>query len=590
MKRQNLTVTIFTSICLLAATTLFVTGGLWINAVQERFKVESEQIRKIHMLNMETEIKNTVDSLVQFIEYRKRLTETILVNDLRERVANAKSIIEGIYEENKGKRPDEEIQSQIISTLRNIRFNDGRGYYFIDTLEGDVVLYPTTPESEGQNLINLQDERGNYVLQQEINLVKKQGRGYLEGYWKKPGIAEGDFKKITYVEAFTPYNWYLGTGEYVDNVTTHIQSEINEYVNQLSYGRSNKQYIFIHDLDGVEIANGLFPELIGVNSIELTDLNGVKVIQEQIKLSQSSSQGGFLTHYWPKADKSEVMEKLTYVAAIPGWDWVIGSGIDIQFLDDLVADKQLELQGVVRNEIFKIVLLLAVIFLVSLIIAKFAVSSINKNITLFIDHIEKSSHNLSTIDVETVEYNDFKNLAVVSNQMTDRINSLLYRDELTGLFNRRNINKTFTSLVDIAITNKIDISLIMFDIDFFKEVNDQYGHQIGDLVLKEIAEIMQGTVRDTDYVGRYGGEEIIIILPKTSNSTAFEIAERIRSNIENKMFTNVDKKITVSGGLFTSQKMNADQMIKESDDNLYEAKGNGRNQIIGGPPEEVSLA
>lgn len=581
MKKQNLTVTIFISICLLAAITLLVTGGLWINAVQKRFQIEADQIREIHITNMQGEIKNSVNSLVKFIEYRKKLTESILKEDLRERVSNAESIIASIYEENNGKLPESQIKSIIVSALRNIRFNNGRGYYFIDTLAGDVVLYPTIPESEGQNLLNLQDERGNYPLQQEIELVKSQGSGYIEAYWKKPGTTQHDFKKITYVQAFEPYNWYIGTGEYVDDVTALIQEEIKEYVNQLSYGHLNSQYVFIHDMKGIEIANGLFPDMIGADSFELEDINGVKVAQEQINISQSEAQGGFLIHHWPKPDSNEVMEKLTYVTAVPDWQWVVGSGIDMHFIDQLVADKKLELEQVVQKEIYKIILLLVFIFLLSLLFAKIAVNSINKNISLFINHMEKSSSDLNTIDIETVEYNDFKNLAVVSNQMTDRINMLLYKDELTGLYNRRYINKIFTSLVDASITNEMDTSIIMIDIDYFKQINDKHGHQAGDSVLVKVAEIIQSTLRESDNVGRYGGEEIIIILPNTSNKTAFEIANRIRINIEKNDFADIHQHVTISGGICTSQTETATAMIKKADEYLYEAKENGRNRIIG---------
>lgn len=580
VKRQNLTVTIFISICLLAAITLLITGSLWINAVQDRFKAESAQIRDIHILNMKAEIKNSVDSLVQFIEYRKKTTEDILRKDLHERVNNAYSIINGIYEKNKGKLPDDQIKAQIVATLRSIRFNDGRGYYFIDTLRGDVVLYPTIPNNEGKNLMDLQDDRGNYALREEIELIKKQGSGFLEGYWRKPGVSHSDFKKITYVKAFTPYNWYIGTGEYVDNVSIQIQNEIKAYVNQLSYGHFNQQYIFIHNTDGIELANGLFPEMIGKNNYELEDLNGVKVFQEQIAISQTPEHGGFLIHYWPKPNNEGSMKKLTYVTSIPDWNWVVGSGIDMQFLENLVTNKKLELQNYLREEITKIVLLLAFIFIISLLMAKVAVSSINKNISLFVKNMEKSSHNLSMIDVETVEYNDFKNLAVVSNQMTQRINTLLYKDELTGLYNRRYINKTFSSLVSIAMKDKQNLSLIMFDIDLFKDVNDIYGHQVGDIVLIKIAEIIQNTVRDNDYVGRYGGEEMVVILPRTENTTAFEIAERIRQKIEAHNFEHVDKIITISGGIITSHQIMADEMIKQADDKLYQAKNNGRNKIV----------
>ena len=580
MKKQNLTVTIFMSISILSAALLLITGTLWITSVQDRFKEEVSLIRLNELKKAKAEIKESVDALVQFIEYRQKITEQVIKEELKERVSNADSIINGIYQENKDKLSEQDIKAIIIETLRDIRFNGGRGYYFIDSLEGDVVLYPTIPESEGKNLLFLQDGHGSYALQQEIDLINRKGAGYIEGYWEKPGQAGENFKKITYVQGFEPYNWYFGTGEYVDNVTVQIQNEIKQYVNQLRYGASASQYIFIHDDKGIELANGLFPELIGINSIELQDINGVKVIQEQIAITESSNHGGFLTHYWSNSEGNGDIEKLTYVTAIQDWNWIIGSGIDMAFLDKLVADKQFELAAVVKDNVYKIIILLFLAFLLSLVIAKLAVSSINKNISLFVNHIEQSSRNLKMIDLEQVEYNDFIKLALVSNQMTQRINNLLYKDELTGLFNRRYINEKLAFAIVEAVINKKDISIIMLDIDNFKHINDAYGHQAGDQVLVEVSKVIQDTIRNTDYVGRYGGEEIIVILPESSNAIAIQVAESIRMNIERYIFVHINKAITISGGVFTSREMDVEDLIKNADNNLYKAKHNGRNQIV----------
>jgi len=364
-------------------------------------------------------------------------------------------------------------------------------------------------------------------------------------------------------------------------MTIQIQNEIKEYVNQLHYGHEDGQYIFIHDMNGIEIANGAFPEFIGVNNLQLEDLNGVKVYQDQIKLVKSNPNGGFLTHYWPNKSGDGQIEKLTYVTSIPGWNWVIGSGINMNFLNKLITNKKNELQATVRDQSCKIVLLLVFIFIFSISFAKITVFSINKNISIFVKNMEKSSDNLKMINPKKVKYNDFQELALVSNKMTNRINTLLHKDALTGLFNRRYINNILGLLVKEASINKTEISLIMLDIDFFKSINDEYGHQIGDQVLISISKIIQGSVRESDPVGRYGGEEIIVILPNTSNTKVLEIANHIRENIENHVFKHINKTITISGGVSTNLQISADALIKQADDNLYKAKAKGRNQIVG---------
>ena len=205
-----------------------------------------------------------------------------------------------------------------------------RGYYFIDTLEGDVILYPLFPDSVGKNMLDLQDDNGEYVLREEIRIVKEQGEGYIEGYWERPGEdTDTKYRKITFVKAFEPYDWYLGCGEYVVDMVEQQQQELIDYVNSLNYGIDNEQYLFIHDYDGVEIANGMFPDLIGTNNIDLQDEHGTYVLKEQIVIADQAGTG-FLTHSWFDTDSSSQIEKLTYVGGIPEWRWVIGTSNSIE--------------------------------------------------------------------------------------------------------------------------------------------------------------------------------------------------------------------------------------------------------------------
>ncbi|MGH4120795.1 cache domain-containing protein [Clostridium sp.] len=109
----------------------------------------------------------------------------MLRTNLKAKVEEAKSIINSIYNTNRDTKTKEEITELIKSALRDIRFNNNRGYYFIDTLGGDVVLYPVYPESEGGNIINLQDDLGNFALQEEIGMIKEKSHGFIERFWKK---------------------------------------------------------------------------------------------------------------------------------------------------------------------------------------------------------------------------------------------------------------------------------------------------------------------------------------------------------------------------------------------------------------------
>lgn len=171
----------------------------------------------------------------------------------------------------------------------------------------------------------------------------------------------------------------------------------------------------------------------------------------------------------------------------------------------------------------------------------------------------------------------------------EKLEKLATFDSLTGLYNRRAILGKLRELINLANRYKDDFSLIMLDIDHFKKVNDRYGHLTGDEVLEEIATLIRRNIRDTDIVGRYGGEEFIIILPKTTLSSAWVVAERIRSIIEKAELKDSAGNvfaITVSQGLAGWERdEDAASLISRADEALYKAKEKGRNrvQILLGP-------
>ncbi len=156
-------------------------------------------------------------------------------------------------------------------------------------------------------------------------------------------------------------------------------------------------------------------------------------------------------------------------------------------------------------------------------------------------------------------------------------------DSLTGLYNRRYFQQTLDREFDRSKRHKNNLSLALFDIDHFKEVNDVYGHQFGDKVLAEIAKIIKSALRKTDYVTRYGGEEIIVILPDTTMSQAFVPTERIRQEIEKKDFEYKGNKIkvTISCGISEIDEdiETQDELLARADGAMYESKKAGRNKI-----------
>lgn len=165
----------------------------------------------------------------------------------------------------------------------------------------------------------------------------------------------------------------------------------------------------------------------------------------------------------------------------------------------------------------------------------------------------------------------------------DRVTQLAITDGLTGISNHLHIVTRLESEIARSRRYGSHLSVILFDIDNFKEINDRFGHLAGDQVLINVAQLLKNGVRNIDAVGRYGGEEFLVVLPETDGEAALMMAERARSRIQEEDFLYEDQiiKLTLSGGVAGySDEIEANRLIRIADDNLLAAKKKGKNVVI----------
>lgn len=187
-------------------------------------------------------------------------------------------------------------------------------------------------------------------------------------------------------------------------------------------------------------------------------------------------------------------------------------------------------------------------------------------------------------------------------ELTTRINSLgkvmkyktslktiTITDELTGLYNRKYLHSRLDAEISRAKRYSTSLSCVLIDIDFFKTVNDMYGYDWGDVLLKKIAQMLEALIRKEDILTRYGDEEFILVLPNTSEEQAFIFAERFRRDIEKMEFIPASEEerhpITISGGIsaypfLENVEENSNTIIRYAEHALYSAKKRGKNQIV----------
>jgi two-component system cell cycle response regulator len=163
--------------------------------------------------------------------------------------------------------------------------------------------------------------------------------------------------------------------------------------------------------------------------------------------------------------------------------------------------------------------------------------------------------------------------------LNQKLQSLAVTDGLTGLHNHRAFQDYLEEQFQTAMRNKQPLALILMDVDHFKQYNDTYGHQAGDEVLRQVAQILQANVREGDFVARYGGEEFVVVLPRADSESAVAVAERLRRAVESAEWHL--RPITGSFGVASIRPdmETRQELIEAADQALYQAKKNGRNRV-----------
>jgi len=390
---------------------------IWIHGEYSAFKVESESLRTKYTESQKEMLKSEVVSVVKYIDYVKSKAEQEMRRTLKERVYEACEIALNIYRNNRTSKTPSEISNLIKDALRPIRFNNGRGYYFAVSMDGVEQLYPVRPEFEGKNLIDLQDSKGSYVIQDEINIIQKYGEGFVTDYWVKP---DKDIKilfpKISFVKHFKPLNWYFGTGEYLEDAKEQIQNEVLNRIADLRFGAEG--YFFGSTFTGGSLfSNGKITKA-SSNIWDLTDPNGVKIIQEQRRAAQNPG-GGFVFYFWHKLNASEPSPKISYVQGITGWKWTIGAGAYLDTIENVISAKRKTLEKGLRKKLINSSFILIALLLLIYFWSKQISYQLANAIKTFSASLKRADTTAITVNPDSIDLLELKNIAELTNKMLD---------------------------------------------------------------------------------------------------------------------------------------------------------------------------
>jgi len=421
-KDQSLKSYLNKRLLIIAMIALAIVGHFWISSEYRDFRQNAKTLRENFIEAQRAKMILEVTNAVNYIKYNQNQIENRLQENIKERVYEAYSIALNIYYVHKDIKSSIEIGNLIKDALRPVRFNNGRGYYFAVSMNGVEKLYPVAPQFEEQNLLSLQDAKGNYVIKDEIAIIKEKGEGFVRDYWRKPtGSDEMIYPKITFVKYFEPLDWYIGTGEYLDDLKKDIQQESVKRLGQIRFDKEG--YIFVNTYEGdAIIKNGNIVEE-NDSMWEVTDTNGNKVIQLAREAVENPT-GGFIEYFWPKMGSEVQEEKISFVLGFPEWQWMIGAGFYANDIEPEVNLLKLKLEQNVQNNIIKIGIILISINVIVLIIGRLSYHKVMKNLGVFLTFFESAAEDSKAIKIEKFNVKEFSTIAEAANVMIKKRNEI----------------------------------------------------------------------------------------------------------------------------------------------------------------------
>jgi diguanylate cyclase (GGDEF)-like protein len=521
-----------------------------------------------------------------------------------------------------GRMPLAEAQARAADKIRGLRFGD-HSYFWINDVATRMVMHPILPELEGKDLTNERDSGGKLLFQEFVRVARGAGAGTVLYSWPKPGGGE-PVAKISYVRLFEPWGWILGSGIYVDDVARDM-SRVRTvlFLGNVVFAAVTLALAGLVGagitrplravIDGLkEIASGkgdvVLHRRIAISSIDeigvlSSEFNGLlesigqltlfkKVIEEDDSVEEVYRRlGEVISGQLGLADCSiyEVAGAENRLVRIHPGDGAAGEPrCDPEALENCDLCKAKRTAHVISSLTYPSI---CRHFrggpgkehcCIPLVVRGGTVGVVQ---LLFDARADRGASRETEATIFKVEQYVKEALPVIeTKRLMGTLREASLRDPLTGLHNRRYLQEFTEKIVAGAARRGKKVGLLMCDLDYFKQVNDVHGHHAGDLVLKATSALIASSVRESDLVIRFGGEEFLVVLVDVEEGDAYRIAEKIRAKVEAATVKLPDGAIRKTISLGVSEfPVDTDTFwhcIKFADVALYRAKEGGRNRSV----------
>lgn len=284
----------------------------------------------------ESRLHAEMESASSYIEFTRQRTQDVLKRSIRDQVDTAMQIAQSIYQREIKSKSVDEVKHIIAEALREVRFYEGRGYYFIDDLNGQFILLPTAPQFEGKTNLDNRDDKGHFIMRGLIEAAQRpDGEGYSSYRWYSPDNPKVMDDKLAYVRLFAPFNWIIGTGDYTYKWEQIQKLEAISRLRSQRFGKSG--YFAVIDKDGNTLLSPSDPSQEGRNYRDVSPAQ--RDTLEQI-LAKGAEGGGLLHYRWSETATGVPQDKTALVRRFEPWGWTLMATME----DD-------ELQGALHQEL-----------------------------------------------------------------------------------------------------------------------------------------------------------------------------------------------------------------------------------------------
>lgn len=597
-----------------------------------RYESDSKKIRDQYYSYHKQIMKSKVQSICKYIDYYISKSEDIYMNDIKQQVYTMYDVIVNQFISDRVS--GQNVKKEIYSIINKVTPYPLTNYFFIE-LDSNNIMIPRADSSDiVLDVIEMEDYN---ELSSIIEKVLEEGEGFYDMNYILDDD-NGSNNRLSFIKYLEPLNIILGSTVNTKDIDEVTKKELLDRIKNITY--DNDGYFYVTDKKGKALvfSNQAY---VGKDISELKNIDGSSIYNQIIRDVNDKGEG-YIEYDWTKPQSDTMFSKISYFTTYDKWDWIIGTGEYENVIEDNILAIESDLKKEIRGNVFRALMVIGLLIFILLLfqfystITELSVDGIMIiNSTGHVLDVNKKGleligitrRHINDINVKNMFQDDILSIAgtkkhvyiesVLDNRkgkeipieihiklnkvrkreyyiaylrdLTKRIDyekkleKLALSDELTGINNRRFIINKINQVVDNHKKNDRPVSIAMMDLDLFKNINDTYGHTYGDKILKYFANTIKDNIREMDYIGRYGGEEFIIIFPGTNLNSAYTILSRIRIIIKNHTFEERMLKLSFSAGIVeidkTDKHSSATDYINKVDKLLYKAKENGRDRI-----------